>query len=71
MIKDVTDNKPRNNIQKTILKSKFPLKSVKEIEEHSREAKILMKQGGIDFLKKFEDWKQKVDGKPVDDITPD
>lgn len=30
-----------------------------------------MKQGGIDFLKKFEDWKQKVDGKPVDDITPD
>lgn len=30
-----------------------------------------MKQGGIEFVKKFEDWKQKVDGKPVDDITPD
>ncbi len=30
-----------------------------------------MKQGGIDFIKKFEEWKQKTDGKPVDDITPD
>jgi len=30
-----------------------------------------MKQGGIDFVKQFEEWKQKTDGKPVDDITPD
>jgi hypothetical protein len=27
------------------LKSRFPLKTPKEIEEHSREAKKLMKQG--------------------------
>ncbi len=44
---------------------------MREIEEHSREAKILMKEGGINFVKKFEEWKQKTDGKPVDDITPD
>ena len=30
-----------------------------------------MKQGGIDFVKKFEEWKVKTDGKPVEDITPD
>ena len=39
----------------TSILSKFPLKSPKEIEEHSREAKRLMQKGATDFMKKYEE----------------
>ena len=37
------------------IKSKFPLKSQKDIDAHSKEAKRLMQQGGDDFMKKYEE----------------
>ena len=37
------------------IKSNFPLKSLKEIEDHSKMAKKLMQQGGDAFMKKFEE----------------
>lgn len=35
--------------------SKFPLKSLKEVEEHAKMAKKLMQQGGDAFMRKFEE----------------
>lgn len=66
-IEDVTPNKDKPK-DTTVLKSKakpaasakggfvskFPLKGARVIEEHTREAKRLMKQGGDEFLKRHE-----------------
>ena len=66
-IEDVSPNKGKSK-DTTVIKSKpkpaasakggfvskFPLKGARAIEEHTREAKRLMKQGGDDFLKKYE-----------------
>merc|ERR1712226_918111 len=66
-IEDVTPNKDKPK-DTTVIKSKpkpaasakggfvskFPLKGARAIEEHTREAKRLMKQGGDEFLKKHE-----------------
>lgn len=40
---------------KNTIKSKFPLTTPKEIEEHSREAKKLMQKGASDFMRKYEE----------------
>lgn len=39
----------------TGIHSKFPLKSLKEVEEHAKEAKKLMQKGGDEFMRKFEE----------------
>lgn len=67
MIEDVTPNKDKpkdTKVTKSKTKpaasakggfvSKFPLKGAREIEEHTREAKRLMKEGGDQFIKKYE-----------------
>lgn len=46
-------NAKKEEVVKTIA-SKFPLKNNKEIEAHTREAKMLMKKGAEAFLQKFE-----------------
>ena len=37
------------------IKSKFPLKSQKDIDQHSTASKKLMQQGGDAFMKKYEE----------------
>lgn len=54
------DEEPKieeTSASKAGIKSKFPLKTAKEIEAHTREATILMKKGGKAFMEKFEKMK--------------
>ena len=62
-----TTQAPKNDdmdIRKIVkgIDSKFPLKTAKEIEAHTREAKILMKQGATAFQKKWENRDEKKSG---------
>lgn len=44
--------------KKNFIESKFPLKTAKQIEAHTREAQILMRNGAKAFMDKFEKMKQ-------------
>jgi tetratricopeptide (TPR) repeat protein len=49
------------------IKSNFPLKSLKEIEEHAKLAKKQMQAGGDAFMKKYEEW-QKSGANKIEEI---
>jgi tetratricopeptide (TPR) repeat protein len=48
------------------IKSKFPLKSQRDIDEHAKTAKRLMQQGGDAFMKKYEEQQIAQKAKPAE-----
>ena len=52
-IEDVTDSAQSKPKQAPSIESKFPLKTASQIEAHTRESKMQMKNGAQDFMRKF------------------